>query len=78
MATIRDEGRIYAAAEDGNIPFVSTRDIAAVAQKALTDDKPHDTDHIILGSELYTYSEVRYEHYPMKLIKTPVRLIFAF
>ena len=56
--TIRNAGQIYTAAGDGKIPFVSADDIANVAFRALTDVKPHNTDHIIIGPELFTYDEV--------------------
>ena len=56
--TIKEEGKIYTACQDGKIPFVSARDIAAVAFHALTDLKPHNTDYRILGPEFLTYDEV--------------------
>lgn len=40
------------------MPFVSAEDIAAVAFHALTDATPHNTDHLILGPELFSYDEV--------------------
>ena len=46
------------ATEDGCIPFVSTHDIADVAFRALTDEKSHNTEHLIVGPELYTHDEV--------------------
>ncbi|TVY68925.1 Agroclavine dehydrogenase, partial [Lachnellula suecica] len=42
----------------GKVPFVAVADIAAVAFHALTDSEPHNTDHLILGPELFSYSEV--------------------
>lgn len=56
--TIKDEGKIYTASGDGKIPFVSTTDIAAVAFRALTDEKPHNTSYFVLGPELLTYDQV--------------------
>ncbi len=56
--TIKDEGKIYTACEDGKIPFVSAADIGAVAFHVLTDIKPHNTEYRILGPELLTYDEV--------------------
>nr|POE96541.1 putative oxidoreductase yesf [Quercus suber] len=58
LLTIRDEGKIYTAAGKGTKPFVAASDIAAVAFRALTDGKPHNTDYIITGSQSLTYSEV--------------------
>lgn len=55
--TIKTEGEIYTACEDGKIPFVNVADIARVAFHALTDTKPHNTDYRILGPVL-TYEEV--------------------
>lgn len=57
--TIRDEGKIYSGAENGRLPFISARDIAATGYRALADEKPHNTDHIITGAESLSYVEVR-------------------
>lgn len=56
--TIKTEGKIYTACEDGKISFVNAADIARVAFHALTDTKSHNTDYRILGPELLTYDEV--------------------
>lgn len=56
--SIKEEGKIYTATEDGKIPFVSAKDIAAVAFTALTDEKPHNTSYYVLGPELLTYDQV--------------------
>lgn len=56
--SIKEEGKIYTATGDGKIPFVSATDIAAVAFRALTDEKPHNTSYYILGPELLTYDQV--------------------
>lgn len=56
--SIAADNKIYSAAQDGKIPFVSAEDIAAVASRALTDPVPHNTDHVILGPELLTYDDV--------------------
>jgi len=58
IASIKNESKIYTACGDGQIPFISALDIAAVAFRALTDAKPHNTDYRILGPELLTYDEV--------------------
>jgi len=55
---IRKEDRIYSAAEDGKIPFVSVVDIARVALFALKGDLPDNIDPILLGPELLTYDDV--------------------
>ena len=55
---IRDQSKIYTACGDGRIPFISAIDIAAVAFRALTDEKSHNCDHRVLGPELLTYDQV--------------------
>lgn len=57
-ASITSEGKIYTAAGDGRKPFISARDIAAVAYRALIDEKSHDTDHLITGGESLSYDDV--------------------
>lgn len=37
---------------------MACEDIAAVAYHALTDAEAHNTDHLILGPELWSYGEV--------------------
>lgn len=59
-APIRDEGKVCTATGNGMIPFVSTEDIARVAKHLLTDDKPHNTEYVVLGPELLSYDDVRY------------------
>jgi festuclavine dehydrogenase len=56
--TITQHNKLFTACADGKIPWVSADDIAAVAFRALTDDKPHDCAYRILGPELLTYDEV--------------------
>lgn len=58
LASIRDENVFVSTAEDGRIPFISADDIADVVFDALVDEKSHNTDHIVVGPELYTYDEV--------------------
>ncbi|KAI4155834.1 MAG: hypothetical protein LQ340_000707 [Diploschistes diacapsis] len=55
LPTIRDESSIFSAAGHGKISFVSTEDIAAVACGALTDEKPHNRDYVIVGPELLSH-----------------------
>jgi len=55
---IRNENRIYSAAEDGKVPFISVVDIARVAYYALKGDLPENIDPILLGPELLTYDDV--------------------
>lgn len=57
---IKKQGKVYTATGNGKAPFVSADDIAAVAYRALTDKKSHNTDYLILGPELLSYDEVRF------------------
>jgi festuclavine dehydrogenase len=54
-----EKGEIYSATGRGKIPWVSVRDIAAVAYRSLTDRVSHNTDHLITGPELLSYGDVR-------------------
>ena len=56
---IKYEGKIYSACEDGKIPFVSTRDVGAVAFHALTDAEAWNKDVRVLGPDLLTIDDVR-------------------
>ena len=58
LATIRDEGVIHSATEDGRIPFISADDIAACAVAALTGPEPLNRDFILTGPEPISYDEV--------------------
>lgn len=55
LSTIREEGLIYSACEDGNVPFVDAADIAEVALHALTDEVAHNTDHLVTGPRAISY-----------------------
>ena len=61
---IKNENVIRTATGNGKLPFVSVDDIAAVAFRALVDEKAHNTDHIILGPELLTYGDVGIPAHP--------------
>ncbi|GAA1098096.1 NmrA family NAD(P)-binding protein [Streptomyces javensis] len=54
---IRGDGEIVTATGDGRVAFVDATDIAAVATRALLDDRPHDTEHIITGPAALGYPE---------------------
>ncbi|WP_063644250.1 hypothetical protein [Streptomyces violaceusniger] len=54
---IRGDGEIVTATGDGKVAFVDATDIAAVATRALLDDRPHNTDHVITGPEALGYAE---------------------
>ena len=54
-ATIRKEGCIYTAAEDGRIGFVSADDIAAVAAVMLTTAVAPNSEAILTGPDAISY-----------------------
>ncbi len=62
LHTIRDEDKIFSATGEGKVPFVSVDDIAEAAFRALTDDVSHNTDHLILGPELFSHDDVSSPH----------------
>ncbi len=51
-------GEIVSATGDARVAFIDAGDIAAVAGHALTDEVPHDTDHLLTGPEALSYAEV--------------------
>ena len=58
LSGIINDDTVMTATEDGRIPFVSADDIADVAFRALTDKESHNTEHLIVGPELYSHDEV--------------------
>lgn len=56
--TIRDERKIYSATGEGKVGFIDTEDIAEVAVQALTVEKPWNSDFIITGPELLSYTDI--------------------
>lgn len=58
LPTIREEGVIYSATEDGRVPFIDAGDIAAVAAKALTTPDFPNGDLILTGPEALSYDQV--------------------
>ncbi|GME28178.1 putative ergot alkaloid biosynthetic protein a protein [Neofusicoccum parvum] len=58
QSSIRDRHQLYTACADGKIPFISAEDIAAVAFRTLTDEKPHNTSYRVLGPELLTHDQI--------------------
>ncbi|WP_409060544.1 NmrA family NAD(P)-binding protein [Streptomyces sp. SYP-A7185] len=57
-ASIRAADEIVTATGDGRVAFVDADDIAAVAVRALTDERPHNAAHLITGPQALTYAEV--------------------
>ena len=56
--TIKNENKIYTAAENGQAFWVSNKDIANVAFHALTMKEKPKGDYHVLGPELLTYDDV--------------------
>lgn len=54
--TVRNEQTIYAAIDDGRVPFIDARDIAAVAAEALLNPQRHAGQRYVLtGGEAVGY-----------------------
>ncbi|WDO10608.1 NAD(P)H-binding protein [Streptomyces murinus] len=56
--SIRDEGTIWTATEAGRVGFIDAEDIAAVAVRALTDERAPDTDLVLTGPEALSYDDI--------------------
>ncbi|MEU8841189.1 NAD(P)H-binding protein [Streptomyces roseus] len=56
--SIRDEGAIRTASGQGRVGFIDAADIAAVAVRALTDEKAPNADLILTGPQALSYDEV--------------------
>jgi uncharacterized protein YbjT (DUF2867 family) len=54
----REQGEIVTATGTGRVAFIDPGDIAEVAVRALTDDEPHNTDHVLTGPERLSYADV--------------------
>lgn len=68
---IRATGEIVTATGDGRVGFIDAEDIAAVAARALLDDRPH-TEHLITGPEALGYADVA--RIVTEVLGRPVRL----
>ncbi|KAK0216188.1 hypothetical protein IW262DRAFT_201677 [Armillaria fumosa] len=58
LSSIKEHNTIFSGSADGKIGFISADDIADLAVSALTDEKSHNTDHILTGPELLSYDDV--------------------
>ncbi|KAK0189538.1 hypothetical protein F5146DRAFT_1138937 [Armillaria mellea] len=58
LPSIKGQNTIFTASADGKIGFISADDIADLAVSTLTDEKSHNTDHILTGPELLSYDDV--------------------
>ncbi|QFU88190.1 NmrA family NAD(P)-binding protein [Amycolatopsis sp. YIM 10] len=54
---IRSAGEIVTATGSGRVAFVDADDIAVVAARALLDQVPHNTDHVITGPQALSYAD---------------------
>jgi uncharacterized protein YbjT (DUF2867 family) len=58
-SSVRAYGVIKAAIGDGRVPFIDTRDIAAVAEQALLHPEAHaDRKYVLTGGEAVGYADV--------------------
>lgn len=58
VESIRTADEIVTATGRGRVAFVDADDIAAVAVRALTDERPHNAAHLITGPRTLGYSDV--------------------
>ncbi|MEV0936604.1 NAD(P)H-binding protein [Streptomyces phaeochromogenes] len=56
--SIRADGTILSAAGSGRVGFVDADDIAAVAVRALTDDRAPDAELVLTGPEALSYDDI--------------------
>ncbi|GAA1897992.1 NAD(P)H-binding protein [Streptomyces durmitorensis] len=58
VGSIRAADEIVTATGQGRVAFVDAGDIAAVAVRALTDERPHNAAHLITGPQALSYADV--------------------
>lgn len=58
LHSVKNENKFYTAIEDGKAPWVSSLNIAKIAFKALTNEKPHNTNYRVCGPEHLTCDDV--------------------
>ncbi|MFI8873602.1 NmrA family NAD(P)-binding protein [Streptomyces sp. NPDC055243] len=58
VESIRATDEIVTATGEGRVGFVDAGDIAAVAVRALTDERPHNAAHLITGPQALGYADV--------------------
>ncbi|MEU6116982.1 NmrA family NAD(P)-binding protein [Streptomyces sp. NPDC047117] len=56
--SIRESGTLLTATGNGRVGFVDADDIAAVAVRALTDDRSPDTDLVLTGPEALSHDDI--------------------
>lgn len=57
-ASLKHDGLLVTATGEGRVGFVDARDIAEVAVRALADERPHDTAHVITGPQALSYGDL--------------------
>lgn len=62
VASIGEQNSIISGTGSGKLPFISADDIAQVACLTLTDERPHNKEYILLGPELLSYDEVKFDY----------------
>jgi ergot alkaloid biosynthesis protein len=58
MAEDARAGFLMTSTGEGRVAFVDVEDIAEVAARALLDEEPHNTGHVVTGPVAHTYTEV--------------------
>ncbi|MFE6158679.1 NmrA family NAD(P)-binding protein [Streptomyces sp. NPDC056486] len=58
IENIRAADEIVTATGQGRVAFVDADDIAAVAVRALTDERPHNAAHLITGPQALSYADI--------------------
>lgn len=58
IESIRAADEIVTATGQGRVAFIDADDIAAVAVRALTDERPHNAAHLITGPEALSYADI--------------------
>ncbi|KAG6915900.1 hypothetical protein DXG01_009367 [Tephrocybe rancida] len=56
--SIREDNNIPTVMADGRVPYIAVDDIGELVYLALSDEKSHNTDHLVVGPDAYTHDEV--------------------
>jgi len=56
--SLKRDGLLVTATGEGRVGFVDAHDIAEVAARAIADEQPHDTAHVITGPEALRYDDI--------------------
>jgi len=58
LKPIVENNEIGTTTKEGKVAFISVDDIAEAAKAALLDEKPVHTEYVVVGPDLYSFSEV--------------------